>query len=220
VRLLLIEDDRMIGDAICAGLRAQGFTVDWVRTASAGAHAQRTEAFDLLLLDLGLPGGDGLELLRSLRRAGDTVPVLIITARDALEDRVRGLDAGADDYLVKPFELQELAARVRAVLRRKGGRAGPKIQHLDVELDPAAHRVTKGGKEVALSPREFAVLELLLERPGAVLSRAQIEQRLYGWEEEVGSNAVEVHIHTLRRKLGADFIRTVRGVGYRVASSQ
>jgi len=219
VRLLLIEDDPMIGEAIRDGLRTQGFTVDWVRDVDAASRAHGAERFDLLLLDLGLPKKDGLQLLRKLRDAADPVPVLIITARDALDDRVRGLDAGADDYLVKPFALQELAARARALLRRKAGRAAPKVQHLGVELDPARHRVTQGGNEVALSPREFAILELLLERPGAVLSRAQLEQRLYGWDDEVGSNAVEVHIHALRRKLGADFIRNVRGVGYRVATS-
>ena len=169
-----------------------------------------------MLLDLGLPGTDGLKLLRSERERGLTLPVLIITARDAVSDRVQGLDAGADDYLIKPFDLDELAARIRALLRRKAGRPAPRIEHLGVVLDPAAHRVTREGVEVSLSPREFALLELLMERPGVILSRSQIEERLYGWGEEVESNAVEVHIHGLRRKLGAQFILTVRGVGYRV----
>jgi two-component system, OmpR family, response regulator QseB len=216
VRLLLVEDDAMIGEAIRAGLKREAFTVDWVRDGGAAERVLGTEPFDLVLLDLGLPGSDGLKLLKSLRARGQTLPVLIITARDAVSDRVAGLDAGADDYLIKPFDLDELAARIRALLRRKSGRSSAGISHLDVELDPATHRVTQGGVEVALSPREFALLQLLLERPGTILSRSQIEERLYGWGEEVESNAVEVHIHGLRRKLGAQFILTVRGVGYRV----
>jgi two-component system response regulator QseB len=206
----------MIGEAIRAGLKREGFAIDWVHEAGTAAQVLRTEPFELLLLDLGLPGSDGLTLLKTLRARGTALPVLIITARDAVSDRVAGLDAGADDYLIKPFDLDELAARIRALLRRKSGRSSGSLAHLDVELDPAAHRVTQGGVEVALSPREFALLELLLERPGTILSRAQIEERLYGWGEEVESNAVEVHIHGLRRKLGAQFILTVRGVGYRV----
>jgi two-component system, OmpR family, response regulator QseB len=216
MRLLLVEDDPMIGDAIRAGLKREGFTVDWVKSAAAGRDALATEPYELALLDLGLPGGDGLTLLKALRGSGSDTPVLIITARDAVADRVAGLDAGGDDYLVKPFDLDELAARIRALLRRKSGRPAPQLEHLGVVLDPAAHRVTQDGNEVALSPREFALLQLLLERPGAILSRAQLEERLYGWGEEVESNAVEVHIHGLRRKLGAPFILTVRGVGYRV----
>ena len=216
MRLLLVEDDAMIGEAIRAGLKREGFTIDWVHDAGAAARVLRTEPFELVLLDLGLPGGDGLELLETLRGRGESLPVLIITARDAVSDRVRGLDAGADDYLAKPFDLDELAARIRALLRRKSGRASSSLEHGGVVLDPASHRVTRDGAEIALSPREFALLQLLLERPGAILSRAQIEERLYGWGEEVESNAVEVHIHGLRRKLGAQFILTVRGVGYRV----
>ena len=206
----------MIGEAIRAGLKREGFAVDWVHDAPAARLALRQEPFELLLLDLGLPGGDGLQLLRELRAHGAPLPVLIITARDAVSDRVQGLDAGADDYLVKPFDLDELAARIRALLRRRSGRGAPGMEHLGVVLDPAEHRVTRDGAEVALSPREFALLQLLLERPGTILSRAQLEERLYGWGEEVESNAVEVHIHGLRRKLGAQFILTVRGVGYRV----
>ncbi|MGO9802952.1 MAG: response regulator [Steroidobacteraceae bacterium] len=216
MRLLLVEDDPMIGEAIRAGLKREGFAVDWVTNAAAGSAALDAEPYELLLLDLGLPGGDGLTLLKALRGRGQDTPVLIITARDAVADRVAGLDAGADDYLVKPFDLEELAARIRALLRRKSGRSGPQLEHSGVTLDPATHRVTQGGEEVVLSPREFALLELLLERPGTILSRSQIEERLYGWGEEVESNAVEVHIHGLRRKLGAQFILTVRGVGYRV----
>ncbi|MGP8034596.1 MAG: response regulator [Steroidobacteraceae bacterium] len=216
MRLLLVEDDPMIGEAIRAGLKRVGLAVDWVTNTTAGSAALDAEPYELLLLDLGLPGGDGLTLLKALRGRGQDTPVLIITARDAVADRVAGLDAGADDYLVKPFDLEELAARIRALLRRKSGRSGPQLEHSGVTLDPATHRVTQGGEEVVLSPREFALLELLLERPGTILSRSQIEERLYGWGEEVESNAVEVHIHGLRRKLGAQFILTVRGVGYRV----
>ena len=216
MRLLLVEDDPMIGEAIRTGLKRDGFAVDWVHDAAAAARALGSEPFEVVLLDLGLPGGDGLGFLRTLRARGQSLPVLIITARDAIADRVAGLDAGADDYLTKPFDLDELAARLRALLRRKSGRTSPQIEHLGVTLDPAAHRVTRDGVEVALSPREFALLQLLLERPGTILSRAQLEERLYGWGEEVESNAIEVHVHGLRRKLGAEFIRTVRGVGYRV----
>lgn len=206
----------MIGEAIRVGLKREGFVVDWVHDAAAATEALAIEPYEILLLDLGLPGTDGLELLKSLRARGEGLPVLIITARDAVSDRVQGLDAGADDYLTKPFDLEELAARIRALLRRKSGRSSSVIEHLGVVLDPATHRVMRDGAEIALSPREFALLQLLMERPGAILSRGQIEQRLYGWGEEVESNAVEVHIHGLRRKLGAQFILTVRGVGYRL----
>jgi two-component system response regulator QseB len=216
VRLLLVEDDPMIGEAIRAGLKRDGFTVDWVHEAASAAAVLHTEPYELMLLDLGLPGVSGLDLLRNIRSRGASLPVLIITARDAVADRVAGLDAGADDYLVKPFDLDELAARIRALLRRRAGSGAPLLTHLGVELDPAAHRVRHDGVEVALSPREFALLQLLMERPGTIQSRARIEERLYGFGEEVESNAVEVHIHGLRRKLGAPFILTVRGVGYRV----
>jgi two-component system response regulator QseB len=216
MRLLLAEDDAMIGEAIRAGLRRDGYTVDWVRDGTAAAEALAAGPYDLLLLDLGLPGKDGLQVLRQLRERGSALPVVVLTARDAVTDRVAGLDAGADDYLVKPFELTELAARVRAVLRRKGGRASAVIVHDGLSLDPATHEVHLDSTSVPVSPREFAVLHALLERPGQILSRAQLEDRLYGWGEEVESNVVEVHIHALRRKLGADFIRNVRGVGYRV----
>ncbi len=206
----------MIGEAIRAGLKRDGFTVDWVHDGESADAVLRTETFDLLLLDLGLPRRDGLNVLRSLRSRHESLPVLIITARDAVSDRIQGLDAGADDYLVKPFDLDELAARIRAILRRRSGRPEPEVVHLGVALNPATHSVSRDGREVTLSPKEFALLQLLMERPGTIHSRARIEERLYGWGEEVESNAVEVHIHGLRRKLGADFILNVRGVGYRV----
>ena len=216
MRLLLVEDDAMIGEAIRAGLKREGFTVDWVYDGESASRVLRSEEFDLLLLDLGLPRKGGLEVLAAARACGQELPVLIITARDAVSDRVQGLDAGADDYLVKPFDLDELAARIRALLRRKSGRTAPMVEHLGVVLNAATHQVTRDGREIALSPKEFALLQLLVERPGTILSRARIEERLYGWGEEVESNAVEVHIHGLRRKLGADYILNVRGVGYRV----
>ncbi len=217
MRLLLVEDDTMIGEAVATGLKRDGFVVDWVREGKAADHALRVEAFDLLLLDLGLPHMSGLDVLKALRSRGQALPVLILTARDAVTDKVQGLDAGADDYVVKPFDLTELSARIRALLRRQSGRAEPVIEHLGVTLNPVTHQVLRDGKEITLSSREFALLEALLDRPGAILSRPQLEQRLYGWGEEVESNAVEVHIYSLRKKLGPDFIRNVRGVGYRVA---
>ncbi len=206
----------MIGEAIRTGLKRESFAVDWVHDGEAAETALRSEPFDLLLLDLGLARKSGLAVLSALRERGDALPVIILTARDAVSDRVQGLDAGADDYLVKPFDLDELAARIRALLRRKSGRTAPAIEHLGVSLDPAAHTVQRDGHGVALSPKEFALLQLLMERPGTILSRSRIEERLYGWGQEVESNAVEVHIHGLRRKLGADYILNVRGVGYRV----
>ena len=206
----------MVGAGIRTGLRQQGYTVDWVRDGAAAEAALLTTPYDAVLLDIGLPKKTGLELLASWRKQKNSVPVLIITARDAVSDRVRGLDAGADDYLVKPFDLDELAARLRALLRRHSGRATPIIEHGALTLDPATHEVTLAGAPVSLSAREFALLHSLLENPGVPLSRAQLEDRLYGWQEEIGSNAVEVHIHSLRRKLGNDWLRNVRGVGYLV----
>jgi two-component system, OmpR family, response regulator QseB len=217
MRILLVEDDAMVGESLSAHLRAQDDAVDWVRDGAAATAALAAADFDLVLLDLGLPRKDGLKVLRDLRAGGNRVPVLILTARDATGDKVRGLDAGADDYLVKPFDPQELSARMRALVRRRGGRAGPLIEHRDLTLDPATRRVTRAGAEVALSPREFALLHALLEHPGRVLSRAQLEERLYGFQGEVESNAVEVHLHGLRRKLGPGVIANVRGVGWRVA---
>jgi DNA-binding response OmpR family regulator len=220
MRLLLVEDDRMIGDTLRAALRLDGHAVDWVRDAAAAHATLASERFDVVLLDLGLPKGDGLDVLRELRARHDSTPVIVLTARDGLVDRVAGLDAGADDYLVKPFQLDELNARIRAVTRRHSGRAQPQYSHGGVTLDPATRQVTKDGAPVLLSSREFAVLEALMQRPGALLSRAQLEDRLYGWGEEIESNAVSVYIHQLRRKLGADFIRNVRGVGYFVGEAK
>ena len=217
MRLLLVEDDAMIGSSVQQGLRQDGFTVDWVRDGQAAELALGGEAYDLMVLDLGLPKKLGLEVLRTLRRKNNSLPVLVLTARDAVSDRVKGLDAGADDYLVKPFDLNELAARIRALLRRRAGRADPLIRHGNLTLNPATHEAVFNGKPLLLSVREFAVIRMLLDRPGAILSRAQIEARLYGWGEEVESNAVEVYIHALRRKLGANFIKTVRGAGYMAA---
>ena len=214
MRVLLVEDDAMIGASVQKGLRQDAFSVDWVRDARSAEAALATHTYDVLLLDLGLPDKAGVDVLKSLRRNGGDLAVLIVTARDAVSDRVSGLDAGADDYIVKPFDLDELAARIRAVLRRRAGRADGVIEAGDVTLDPASRRVTLRGRDLALSARELALLEALLYRRGAILSRAQLEERIYGWGEEVGSNAVEVHVHALRRKLGADFIKTVRGVGY------
>jgi two-component system response regulator QseB len=220
MRLLLIEDDRMLGSGLQAGLRQKGWAVDWVRDGSLADEALRGEPYDVVLLDLGLPGKGGLDVLRGLRARGGSVPVLILTAQDAVSDRVTGLDAGADDYLVKPFDLDEVAARVRALHRRSGGRAEPRLELGGLSMDPASHEVSLGGAPVSLSAREFALLHALLERPGRPLSRAQLEERLYGWGEEVESNAVEVHVHALRRKLGAHWIRTLRGVGYMIPGGQ
>jgi two-component system response regulator QseB len=214
MRVLLVEDDPMIGVSAQKGLRQDGFSVDWVRDGVAAVAALAANPFDAVLLDLGLPRKSGDDVLKSIRSTGNDVPVLIITARDKVQDRIAGLDSGADDYIVKPFDLDELAARIRAVQRRRTGRADPLIKVRDLTFDPAARRVTWRGEDVALSARELALLEALLERPGAILSRAQLEERIYGWGEEVESNAVEVYVHTLRRKLAADFIKTVRGVGY------
>jgi two-component system response regulator QseB len=216
MRLLLAEDDAMIGAAVRDRLHGQGFAVDWVRDGRAADAALAGDVYDLLLLDLGLPGREGLAVLKALRGRGSTLPVVILTARDSVDDRVAGLDAGADDYVVKPFDLKELEARLRAVLRRRAGSASSVIEHGRLSLDLASHELRRDGVPVPLSPREFALLHALLERPGRILSRAQLEERLYGWGEEVGSNVVEVHIHSLRRKLGADLIRNVRGVGYRI----
>jgi two-component system, OmpR family, response regulator QseB len=217
MRVLLVEDDPMIGESIQHGLRQDGVTVDWVQDGVTAELALQTTEYAVLLLDLGLPQKNGLEVLATQRRAGQAIPVLILTARDTVADRVRGLDSGADDYLVKPFALDELTARIRAVLRRHSGRACPVLTQGELTLDPATHQVTWHGESVLLSSREFAILQALLERPGLILSRTQLEERLYGWEDDVGSKAVEVHIHHLRKKLGADVIRNVRGVGYMVS---
>jgi two-component system response regulator QseB len=214
MRLLLVEDDTLIGEGVRAGLKPAGFTVDWVADGQAAALALESGVYEAVILDLGLPRKDGLTVMRELRAKGNTLPVLVLTARDAVKDRVLGLNSGADDYLAKPFDLDELIARVRALLRRRAGRADSVIRHGALLLDPVTRRVEHQGRPVALSAREFALLQALLERPGAVLSREQLEERLYGWDEEVSSNAVEVHLHNLRRKLGSGMIRNVRGAGY------
>ena len=214
MRVLVVEDDRMIAKGLHAALKQDGYAVDGVSDGASAAAALRSSRFDLVLLDLGLPERDGLEVLRELRSRGDATPVIIVTARDDVQNRIQGLDAGADDYIIKPFDLDEVAARMRSVLRRAAGRGDPCIRHRGITLDPVSHAVERDGVPVVLSAHEFAVLEALMQRPGAVLSRAQLEDRLYGWSEGIESNAVEVYVHGLRRKLGNDAIRTLRGVGY------
>jgi len=214
MRLLLVEDDVKLSDMLARSLREQGYAVDVSGDGSDAVYQASVNEYDAIILDVSLPKQSGLDVSRALRAKALAMPILMLTARDALSDRVTGLDAGADDYLVKPFELDELNARIRAVLRRHAGRADPLLSAGGVTLDPASRRVARDGVAVPLSAREFAVLEALLAKPGAVLSRAQLEDRLYGWGEEIESNAVSVYVHQLRRKLGADFIRTVRGVGY------
>ena len=217
MRVLVVEDDPMIGRAVEAGLRHGGYAVDWVRDGADAARALANGVYELALLDLGLPRRDGLEILKNVRRSGGTLPVLIITARDSVADRIAGLDAGADDYLMKPFNLEELLARVRAVIRRHQGRSSPEMTYGALTVDPVQHRVFFQGVEVELSAREFAVLEALMKEPGAVVTREKLEDAVYGWGEEVGSNSIEVHLHHLRRKLKPQLIRNVRGVGYRIA---
>jgi two-component system OmpR family response regulator len=225
MRLLLVEDDLMIGESVLDLLRSEDYAVDWVRDGEMAETALRTQDYDLMLLDLGLPRRDGLQVLRALRAPSGSggpgarhqrMPVLITTARDAVQQRIAGLDAGADDYLLKPYNLEELLARIRALLRRAAGRAEPVYCHKGVSINPATREVMAGGQAVVLSAREWAVLEPLLARPGMVLSRAQLEEKLYSWKDEISSNAVEVYIHGLRKKLGAELIRNVRGVGYMV----
>ncbi|WP_422843821.1 response regulator transcription factor [Acidovorax sp. M2(2025)] len=216
MRLLLVEDDPMIGEAVQDLLRAEQYAVDWARDGEAADTALRTQPYDLVLLDLGLPKRDGLAVLRDLRTRKDRTPVLVATARDAVAQRIEGLDAGADDYVLKPYDLHELLARIRALLRRAAGRAEPVYEHQGVSINPATREVTVRGAPVVLSGREWAVLEPLIARPGMVLSRQQLEDKLYGWGDEVSSNAVEVYIHGLRKKLGPDLVLNVRGVGYLV----
>ena len=216
MRLLLAEDDKMIGEAVLDLLRAEHYAVDWVRDGEMADTALRAQAYDLVLLDLGLPRRDGLAVLADLRARKDRTPVLVVTARDAVAERIAGLDAGADDYIVKPYDLDELLARIRALLRRAAGRAEPVYEHGGVAIHPATREVTVDGRPVVLTAREWAVLEPLLARPGVLMSRAQLEEKLYSWKDEIGSNAVEVYIHGLRRKLGAALIQNVRGVGYMV----
>ena len=219
MRIVLIEDDGLLGEGIRAGLRQAGFVVDWVEDGLAAESTLRAASPDAVVLDLGLPRLSGLDLLRRLRAAGSVTPVLILTARDALEDRVAGLDAGADDYMVKPFELRELAARLRALIRRAAGGAAPTLAVGDVELDPASREVRLRGTSIELGTREFALLHALMLNAGRVQTREQLAERLYGWGEEIESNALDVHMHHLRRKLGAEVFRTVRGVGYMMPKS-
>jgi len=214
MRILLAEDDALLGDGLRAGLRQHGFQVDWVRDGAAAERELRGAAYAAAVLDIGLPQRDGLQVLQAVRRAGLSLPVLVLTARDAVPDRVRGLDIGADDYVVKPVDLEELAARLRALVRRAHGQSGERLSAQDVELDPAARTVRRGGVAVALSTREFDLLNVLMLNADRVLSRERLEQHLYSWGREVDSNAIEVHIHHLRRKLGSDLIQTVRGLGY------
>jgi two-component system response regulator QseB len=214
MRVLLVEDDGMIAQGLQTALRQGGFTVDWMSDGNSAAAALQTASFDVVLLDLGLPQRDGTEVLRELRKRGDTTPVIVLTARDEIQHRIAGLDAGADDYIVKPFDLDEVMARIRSVLRRANGRVEPIMVHGELRLDLVSRTIERNGNPINLSAHEYAVLEALLLRPGAVLSRTQLEDRLYGWDEQIGSNAVEVYIHGLRRKLGSDVIRTLRGVGY------
>jgi two-component system OmpR family response regulator len=216
MRLLLVEDDPMIGEALLDLLRSERYAVDWVRDGAMADTALRSERYDLALLDLGLPRRDGLEVLRALRARGDRLPVLVATARDAVADRVAGLDAGADDYVVKPYDTDELLARIRALIRRGEGQAGPVFSHRGVTLNPATHEAAQDGRPVVLSAREWAVLEPMIARPGVVFSRTQLEEKLFGWKDDVSSNAVEVYIHGVRKKLGAELVQTVRGLGYLV----
>lgn len=214
MRILVVEDDPLLGDGIKAGLEQAGFAADWIRDGTAAELALGTGSHAAVVLDLGLPRLTGLELLRRMRSAGDKTPVLIVTARDAVEDRIKGLDSGADDYLVKPFDLHELAARLRALIRRSAGEAAPVLRVAEIELDPSARRARFNGKPVDLPPREFALLHALMLNAGRVLTREQLAERLYAWGEEVESNAIDVHVHHLRRKLAPQLIRTMRGVGY------
>lgn len=217
MRILLVEDDRMIGEAVVVALRDAAYAVDWVQDGAAATSALELGEHQAVLLDLGLPKRDGLEVLRRLRQAGNAVPVIVITAKDGIDDRIKGLDFGADDYLVKPFDVNELLARLRAVARRQGGQAAPLLSNGVVSLDPATREAHRGDLVLQLSAREFALLQALLLRPGAILTRAELESRIYGWNEEVESNAVDFLIHGVRRKLGPDVIRNVRGAGWMVA---
>jgi DNA-binding response OmpR family regulator len=219
MRLLLVEDDLMIGETVLDLLRAEGYAVDWVKDGEMADSVLQDQTYDLVLLDLGLPKCDGLTVLQRLRARKDRTPVLVATARDAVVQRVEGLDMGADDYIVKPYELDELLARIRALIRRASGRAEPVYEHMGISIDPVTREVRSDGQPVSLSAREWSVLQLLLARPGAVLSRRQLEEKIYSWRDDVSSNAVEVYIHGLRKKLGATLIQNVRGVGYMIPRS-
>lgn len=216
MRILLVEDDELLGDGLRNGLVQYGYAVDWLKDGLSADQALKTETFELVVLDLGLPKMSGITVLQNLRGRGLTMPVLILTAHESIEDRIKGLDSGADDYLTKPFDLDELCARLRALQRRFSARAEPLLNYENISLDPASHTVTLNGEFVNVSRREFALLQKLLENAGRVLSREHLTQSLYGWGEDVDSNALEVHIHNLRKKFGQDFIRTIRGIGYMI----
>jgi len=216
VRILLVEDDDLLGDAVCEGLRQEGYVVDWVQDVGAALAALSTSSFNALVLDLGLPGRDGLSVLRWLRHSGRATPVVIVTARDRISDRIGGLDAGADDYLLKPFDIEELCARLRAITRRADGCADSVLTVGDVVLDMRQRTLTCQGAPASLTAREYAVIELLMRKAGCLVTRAEIEEELYGFDDHIASNAIEVHIHNLRRKLGARFITNLKGRGYRI----
>lgn len=220
MRIMLVEDDELLGDGVRVGLTQYGYTVDWVKDGQSALSALLSETFDMVVLDLGLPKRSGLDVLRAIRAKNITTPVVILTARELVEDRVKGLDAGADDYLVKPFDLNELTARIRALQRRSTSRAETQIIYENIVLDPASHSVTLDGEPISISRREFSLLQKLLENAGRVLSRERLTQSLYGWGDDIDSNALEVHIHNLRKKFGTDLIRTIRGVGYMVEKSE
>ncbi len=219
MRILLVEDDRMIGDAIQLAMKDAAYAVDWVKDGLTATSVLDGNEHQAVLLDLGLPRRDGLEVLRLLRLKGNNIPVIILTARDAVEDRILGLDLGADDYLVKPFDMNELLARLRAIIRRKGGQSSPLLSNGKIDLDPATREASRGGDSPLLSSREFSLLHALMLHPGSILTRSELEERIYGWNEEVESNAVDFLIHGIRRKLGADAIRNVRGAGWMVDKS-
>ena len=214
MRLLLVENDELLGDAVKTGLTQFGFVVDWLKDGETARSVIKTESFELIILDLGLPKLAGIGLLQSIRQDQNTTPVIILTACDSIEDRVKGLDSGADDYIIKPFDLNELGARVRALIRRSQGRANTTLQYRNITINPAAHSVMLDGELLNVPRREFALLQKLLENSGQVLTRDQLMQSIYGWDEDVDSNVLEVHIHNLRKKLNATFIRTIRGIGY------
>lgn len=220
MRLLIVEDDEMLRDGLSVGLGLKGFSTEAVETLADARQALRQPGFEAMVLDVMLPDGSGLDLLSELRASGSSLPILVLTARDQTEAKIAGLDAGADDYLAKPFDLGEVAARLRALIRRAQGRSHPELQWNGLVLDPARMSGHFEGQPVAFPPREFTILQALLEKPGAILSKGQLEERLYGWQEEVESNTVEVHIHKLRARLGAGFIRTIRGAGYRLADPE
>jgi DNA-binding response OmpR family regulator len=216
MRILIVEDDKVIGDGLVQGLLMDNYAVDWVKTKNIADTALRTTTYDLMILDIGLPDGSGLDVLKKLRQEKNNMPVMILTAYDETSQKVKGLDTGADDYLIKPFDLDELRARIRALQRRSTGRGTPLFKSADIVLDPATHQVTLADTPVKLGSKEFAILQALMENPGRILSKVQLEEKLYGWDMENGSNTIEVHIHGLRRKLGKNAVITVRHVGYKI----